>query len=179
MGRGAQFGVAGVKFLYLASVWLHVLAAVVWLGGMLFLVLVLVPALRRPALRGVAAPLIQWTGERFRWLGWLGFGLLLVSGTFNLAYRGVGWSDLWYAHFWGGPFGQALAIKLLLVAVVLLVSAAHDFYLGPRATAVWQTEPGSARAAGLRRQASRIGRLNLLLGLAIVFFATMLVRGWP
>lgn len=55
-----------MKLLYLASVWLHLLAAAVWLGGTIFLALVIVPALRRPALQGVAAPLIQWTGERFR-----------------------------------------------------------------------------------------------------------------
>jgi copper resistance protein D len=168
-----------MKLLYLGSVWLHLLAAAVWLGGMIFLALVMVPALRRPAIHGVAAPLIQWTGERFRWIGWLCFGLLLASGTFNLAYRGFTWSDLGNGRLWQGPFGEALAIKLLLVAVVLVISGAHDFYLGPRATAVWQANPSGDQATKLRRQASWIGRLNLLLGLAIVFFATMLVRGWP
>jgi copper resistance protein D len=168
-----------MKLLYLASIWLHLLAAAVWLGGMLFLAFIVVPALRRPSIQAVAAPLIQWTGERFRWIGWVCFGLLLGSGIFNLAYRGIGWSDVWSGRLWQGPFGEALAIKLLLVAVVLLISAAHDFYLGPRATAVWQANPASARATRWRRQASWMGRLNLVLGLVIVFFATMLVRGWP
>lgn len=40
-------------------------------------------------------------------------------------------------------------------------------------------DPASPAAGRLRRQASRIGRLNLLLALVISAFGVMLVRGWP
>ena len=45
--------------LYLAAVWLHILSAVVWIGGAAFIALVLVPALRRPDFRGMAPALLR------------------------------------------------------------------------------------------------------------------------
>jgi len=165
--------------LYLLSMWLHILAAAAWIGGMLFLVLVIVPLLRRPELRAQAAQLVRQTGRRFRTVGWAALWILLLTGTFNLLYRGIGLEALARLEFWQGPFGRALAIKLALVAVVLLLSGVHDFFVGPRATEAWQSDPGSARALRLRRSASWMGRLNLLLALVIVAMAVILVRGWP
>lgn len=167
-----------MKVLYLLSVWLHILAAVTWLGGMLFLVLVVVPVTRGPQYREVAGELFHWLGVRFRWVGWICFGLLLATGTVNLIYRGVTWASLVDARFWNGPFGHTLGIKLFLVAIILAASAYHDFYIGPQATAAWQAAPASPRAQHLRLQARWMGRINLLLALLVVALAVILVRGW-
>jgi len=168
-----------VHAFYLLSIWVHILAASVWMGGMVFLVLILVPAIRQPRYSGIAASLIRWTALRFRWVGWICLGLLLLSGTFSLAYRGFGWTDLWDGKLWQGSFGRILGVKLLLVAVIFVASAFHDFAIGPRATELWQQNPGSAKALRLRRQAAWLGRVNLLLALVVVALGVMLVRGWP
>ncbi|MFN8488688.1 MAG: DUF4149 domain-containing protein [Caldilineaceae bacterium] len=167
-----------MKILYLLSVWLHILAAMTWLGGMLFFVIVLVPVTRHPAYREVAGELVQRVGVRFRWLGWLCFGLLIATGTVNLINRGVTWASLVDAHFWNGSFGRTLGMKLFLVAIILAASAYHDFYVGPEATAAWQAMPNSSRARRLRLQARWMGRINLLLALLVVALAVILVRGW-
>ncbi|MBI3990235.1 MAG: DUF4149 domain-containing protein [candidate division NC10 bacterium] len=164
---------------YLLSVWLHLLAAMIWIGGMVFLAMALVPVIRRLKDQEVATTLIHETGMRFRWVGWGCLGLLLVSGTVNLAYRGFGWTDVWSGRIVQGPLGQVLGFKLLLVAVILLISALHDFLIGPRATALGQADPTSLEARRLRRQASWLGRLNLLLALIVVALGVMLVRGLP
>lgn len=166
-----------MRVLYLLSVWLHILAAAVWVGGILFLVLVLVPAVRRPEFRQSAASLIQWTGLRFRWVGWIALGLLILSGSFNLAYRGVGLTTLLSAGFWEGRFGRTLGVKLFLVAAILLTSAVHDFWIGPQATRLWEEAPDSEAARRLRRRAASLGRLNLLLALTVMALGVMLVRG--
>ena len=166
-----------MKGLYLLSVWLHILSAVIWIGGTIFLVLVLVPAIRRPEYREVAANLIQETGARFRRISWICLGLLVLSGTFNLASRGFGWADLWSGRLWQGSFGRTLGIKLLLVATILVLSALHDFVIGPRARMLWQTNPGAPETLRLRRQAGWVGRMNLLLALIVVALGVMLVRG--
>ena len=58
---------------------LHILPAVIWIGGMVFLGIVLIPVLRDPSLRAQAVPLIQRTGRRFRNLGWTCFVILVVT----------------------------------------------------------------------------------------------------
>lgn len=146
---------------------------------MVFLVLVLVPVTRQPEYRGIAASLVRWTGARFRWVGWICLALLLGSGTFNLAFRGFGWADLASGRLWQGSFGRVLGVKFLLVTVILLFSALHDFAIGPRATALWQVNPGASEALRLRHQAAWLGRLNLLLALIVVALGVMLVRGEP
>ncbi len=164
--------------LYLVSVWLHVLAATLWLGGMLFLVITVVPVLRRME-RAQAAALMHSVGVRFRAAGWGCFALLLLTGTFNLWVRGVRWEHLARAEFWDSPLGRPLGVKLAAFGVVLALSAWHDFVLGPRATGVAQQDPSSAESLRLRRQASLIGRANVLLALVLVACGVVIVRGWP
>lgn len=64
--------------------------------------------------------------------------------------------------------------------ILVLLSAAHDFYLGPLSTRlVRSSDPDLRTTLALRRQAAWIGRLNVLLALAILALAVMLVRGLP
>lgn len=165
--------------IYLLSVWMHILAAVAWVGGTIFLVIVLVPAIRRPEFGGIAPALIRSMALRFRWVGWVCFCIFVVTGLLNLVARGIGFKELQEPAFWQGSFGRTLAIKLLLVAAILSISAFHDFSLGPRAAAVWEAQRDSAGTLRLRRQAMQLGRLNLVLALAVILLGIMLVRGAP
>lgn len=97
--------------LYLLSVWVHILAATVWIGGMLFLVLVVVPWLRSGR-RVHAAVFLRETGERFRNVR---LGLLRtvgLTGTFNLWVRGVRLSDFVRAEWLESRFGKTVLVKL-------------------------------------------------------------------
>lgn len=164
--------------LYLLSVWIHILAAMAWIGGMLFLVLVVVPWLRAGG-RANAGAFLRETGVRFRSVGWTCFAILTVTGTFNLYARGVRLGDFARPEWLASPFGRSVLSKLGLFALILVVSAVHDFSVGPRASVAIQRDPGSPEAERLRRQASLMGRGNALLALAIVAVAVTLVRGWP
>jgi copper resistance protein D len=126
----------------------HVLAALTWIGGMLFIAFVLVPVARRyePALR---TRLVHETGMRFRTVGWIAIAVLVASGVLNL---------------WLRP--ELLSLprfhwKVSIVVVALVLSAVHDFVLGPRAG-----RPGADPA--LRVRASWIARVNVVLVLVVV-----------
>jgi len=167
-----------MQAIYLASVFLHILAAVVWIGGMFFLIMVVVPWLRRGN-RATAGAMLRDTGIRFRNVGWACFAVLLATGVLNLWLRRVGFEDLVSPEWLSTPFGRALVLKLTIFALVLALSFAHDFVVGPRATRAMEADPGGAEALRLRRAASWMGRLNALLALALVFLGVVLVRGWP
>ena len=162
--------------IYLFSVWLHILAALVWIGSMAFLGLVLVPTLRERAFQSVSTDLLQRLGMRFRPVGWIALGLLIVTGVANVGLR-FGWPAFHDAAFWGGPWGQTLAIKLGLVAVTLLMSAVHDFYVGPRAATLMTERPDAPDTLRMRSAARWMGRLTLLIALAILALAVTLPRG--
>ena len=149
---------------YLALVWLHVLAATVWIGSMVFFAAVVVPALRRD--RANAASLIAALAPRFRTLGLGSLATLLVSGVLLLGDHGIGWAELTRGGTWtASSFGRTLAHKLTLVGVVLVASVAHEIVSrGP--------DPNRHR-----RAASWIGRIMMLTSLAILYYAVRLVRG--
>ncbi len=163
--------------IYTLSVIAHVLAAVVWVGGGVFISLVMVPVLRRPEHRAQAAPLLGAAGRRFRGVGWICLGVLLVTGVFNLWWRGYRWSDVAQGTIWQGSFGRPLAAKLVLVLVLVVLTFFHDFVLGPRAAAAAREDFGGAEALRLRRNASWAGRTGLAISLAVVLFAVIFVRG--
>jgi uncharacterized membrane protein len=160
--------------LYQLSVFVHILSAIVWIGGMLFLALVIVPATRgQPPAERVA--LFSAVGRRFRTVGWVCIGLLLVTGGVNTSYRGVTWENVLTAELWGSPFRRVLALKLGVVAAMLALSVYHDFVIGPRSVRA----AAGAEAQRLRRLASYVGRVEAILALLVVALAIMLVRGLP
>lgn len=164
--------------LYLLSVYLHIAAAIVWIGGMFFLVLVIVPWLRQGE-RAQAAMVMRATGKRFRDIGWACFGVVLVTGAFNLYVRGVRFGDFLRPEWLASPFGKAVTWKLSVFALVLCLSAIHDFVHGPRATLAVRKDPRSPEAERFRKQASYLGRLNMALALVLLGLGVVLVRGWP
>ncbi len=165
------------NFLPLLSIWLHILAAAVWIGGMAALGLLLVPLLRQERFEDVARPLLYASALRFRWIGWGALGVLVVTGLFQVRAQGIPWSAWLDLGFWTTAWGAALGWKLGLVIITLLVSAVHDFHYGPKAIRLMREAPESPEAERMRLWSSWLGRLTLLLSLTILWFAVLLPRG--
>jgi hypothetical protein len=135
-------------------------------------------AIRRPQFAGVASALIRFTALRFRWVGWFCFGVFVLTGIVNLVARGIGWQELQQAVFWRDSFGSTLAIKLILVAAILVISGFHDFFRASSLCGVG-IESRFSRDTSPEAQALKLGRLNLLLALTAIGLGIMLVRGAP
>ena len=135
--------------------WVHVLSVIIWVGGMLFIALILVPTVRALGDAPLRARLIRDSGRRFRAVAWVALGVLILTGLLNLWFQP---SLLHSARFHG---------KLGLVGLTLILAAFHDFVLGPRANL-----PGADPSVRLR--ASWVARLNVLVALAIVLLGLSL-----
>jgi uncharacterized membrane protein len=88
--------------LYYASVFIHILAAVFWIGGMLFTVAVLVPASRHKLLRNKKGVFFALVGRKFSRISWILFLILIATGVTNLLARGYELSNLVSVSFWSG-----------------------------------------------------------------------------
>lgn len=164
-----------MNVVYHLIVTLHLLAALLWLGGMLFLAAVGAPVLRQVQDPAVRQDLFRGLGSRFRTVGWVAIAVLLITGLANLHLRGVLRLDVMGSgEFWATAFGRALAWKLALVGVMLAVQAIHDFVHGPRAS---RLRPGSPEALRMRRWASWMARANAVVGVVLVYVAVRLARG--
>ena len=166
--------------MYQAAVAVHVVSAVVWLGGMLFLVMVMLPTARK-AMRseapGAGLEILKDAANRFLPVAWTAMILLGLSGAY-LAWEhwdirpGVFFSD-------SGRFMQILKVKTGLFMMVVLLSLIHDFWLGPKIL----EKLDAARAAGevlpqsLGRKVVRMtAGVNLLAAMTILVLAVWLIR---
>ncbi len=163
--------------LYYLSVFIHIVSAIFWIGGMLFTAAVLVPASRDKLLRNKKGAFFTLVGVKFSRLSWILFAVLFITGITNLLARGFHLQDFVSAPFWQSGLGDALAVKLHLFAVVLVISGIHDFYAGPKAAELIDRSPGKPETRRFRKLSSWLGRINLLLGLAILYYAMKMVRG--
>ena len=161
--------------MFYLNVTLHVLAALVWLGGMLFLAVVGAPVLRKVESPQLRAELFRALGQQFRLVGWICIGVLIATGFGNLYFRGfLHAATLFDGAFWQTRYGHSLGAKLGCVTLMLLVQAVHDFRHGPRSA---RLAPGSEEARRMRAWAAWLARINAIVGIVLVYFAVRLARG--
>jgi uncharacterized membrane protein len=163
---------------FVVSMWLHLAAAMVWIGGLAFISMVLVPTLRTPALRPQALVLLRASGRKFQRIAYASFVMLAVTGVANL-YLKAGGSLAVVGALLPTPYGRLLVAKVVLVLAIVALSLYHDFVVGPQAARALEANPASAEAKALRRRASRLGRINAMLSLVVMTLALLLVRGIP
>lgn len=124
---------------------IHIMSAIVWVGGTIFMIAVAIPFARTlpPEQRSAT---IAGIGLRFRPVGWTALLTLVGSGLYTMSRIGL----LSWPALTGSDYGRLLLVKLAFVLTILVLTGVHDFVLGPRA----QTVPRStvlafARTSGL------------------------------
>jgi uncharacterized membrane protein len=112
---------------------LHVLAATIWVGGQLVLA-ALVPVLRRAGVATEAA-------RRFNQLAWAAFAVLVATGIWNITAAGPG------SH--SSSYRTTLIVKLVVVAISGVTAALHIRSRTPRSRAIFGALTGLSALAAL------------------------------
>ena len=152
-------------------VWLHVLAAVSWIGGVIFLSLVLAPLVRSRKAVPEFMALFRSAARRFRFVVWGAIAVLLSTGPVLLQQRGL---SLLHPAEWP----HVLWMKLGLVGALLLLTATHDLLLGLQVRKISALPEGtrSARDQIIVRTSFWVPRVGLVLALFVLVVAAMLAR---
>ncbi|MBS0156225.1 MAG: hypothetical protein JSS38_16655 [Nitrospira sp.] len=157
--------------MYATLVILHILAAVSWVGGMIFLSLVLAPLVRSRKAVPEFMALFRSAALRFRPIVWVAMAILLMTGPLLLSHRGL---SVTAPASWPG----IVTVKLTLVALLLFLTLIHDLVFGPQVSRV-SAIAESQRTTGeqvIFKSARWLPRLSLLIALAVVVAAAMLAR---
>ncbi|HEV2242045.1 MAG TPA: hypothetical protein VGR98_13470 [Streptosporangiaceae bacterium] len=113
---------------------LHVLAATVWVGGQLTLAAVV------PVLRKAGADIPRAAARRFNQVAWPAFAVLIITGIWNvIAVR----SQV------TGSYETTLVVKLVVVLISGVTAALHARARGPAGRAVFGALTGVSALAAL------------------------------
>ncbi len=147
--------------------WLHLMAAIIWIGGMIFTSLVLQPVFQRTMEPEKRMPIYHEIGKRFKVVQLLCLGVLLATGLQKL------WMLKDHPGIFHSSWGAILWVKLVLVICVTIISIFHSYLWGPKLT-VLRFESQTPAYHQLRQKLLFWGRVNLVLSLAIVFCGALL-----
>lgn len=155
-----------MRFIYLASVFIHIFSIIFWLGGASFLSFVVIPAISK--MKDYPA-VFEKIAKRYSRITWgIFFPLILITGYFN-SYVKTGhllpseWINVLPLTFW----------KFHTFIFIVLLSAAHDFWIGKKAV----SDMRLGRNSFYRKLSSWIGRINFILGIIMIYLGTRIVRG--
>lgn len=113
---------------------LHVLAATIWVGGQLTLAALV------PTLRALGGEIPRAAARRFALVAWPAFAVLIVTGVWNISAES---DDI---H---GSYRTTLIVKLIIVAASGVTAALHSRSKSPAGLAVFGALTGLTALAAL------------------------------
>ncbi len=153
------------------SYWIHLLATVVWLGGMALIALIAWPALKKGMLNNN-----QWLQLQRRFAPWANASLvlLLVTGFVQMT------NDENYTGFLNvdSLWAWAILVKHIAVLAMMLIAGYAQLRLYPamdRAMLLAQKKPtlAAAEQESLAGTESRLLRVNLLCAAGVLLFTAV------
>lgn len=163
--------------LHVLILWLHLLGVVVWIGGLLFHMLVAAPELQRLTPITERLQLTLSLEVRFRRVMWPVLGVVLFTGLVNVMHVFSG--TVMVGERLSPGFVRVLSVKLLLVLGMVLLQVVQQFIVQPRRVA-WlrRLDPALPEFPGelskLQRLAYTLSLMTFALGLVVIFMALFL-----
>ncbi len=146
---------------------LHLLATVTWVGGMIYFNTVLMPSLSAidPLQRG---RLLNVIAKRFTFVAWGCLIVLVITGLITTPTQML--------LNVSGIYGISLTAKHLVILLMIIIGLVITFSLGPKMQTL-SPSPGEQPSPGflkVQNQLSVLVRINTILGVLILFFSTLI-----
>lgn len=152
---------------------IHILAAVTWIGSMIYNQYAVSPALK-PLGPNKAHAVNGLAMNNFSGLTWTSLVALLATGTYTVVSK---WNKL--APLTTEPAGITLLLKLALVAVLITIFLFQFYQYGPRmkqliSPATPKNQENTLQMNRLDRVMQNLSSLNLYIGLTIIIASVIL-----
>ena len=153
---------------------LHMLATTIWIGGLLYQSLFLLPEIRRINKPEISLALLERLRSRFQPAAWLSLAVLIGTGMIQMAanphYTGI--------LVIGNTWAKVIFFKHLAIGFMIVIAAYQSFSLYPRLTRAIILQ---MRSKDNLEEAQSLGpdqgllRLNIILSI-IVLLLTSIAR---
>lgn len=149
--------------------WVHLLSAVLFVGGSFFMWLIVVPSSRLITDdESERTQIVGKIAKRFGKMANLVLIVLVLTGIYNASWYLPSPSALFDTYT-----GSVLLAKVILVVALILLIYLHNVYFG-RKIVQFAREKKLDQLKAIRRTSRLVSMVNLLLMLAILLLAVML-----
>ena len=152
--------------------WLHLLATVLWIGGLVVLSLLVLPAARKIIDPQAFALLLADIGRRLDPLGWFSILILIASGMIQMSASPHYDGFLSIRSLWAG----AILVKHLLFGIMVAISGYITWGLIPqlRRAALLRSRGKDTPDFGvLQRRSIQLMQLNLIFGVLVLLLTAI------
>lgn len=154
--------------------WAHLVSASIWVGGSIFIGIVLAPLLKTisDSVEGRLSIMIR-VGRKFNKIAMPSLAILIATGLYN----STGYIAK-PALFLSTSYGIVLTIKIILVIILIVVFAIHVRLI--RSHTQKNIETGQLSSQLLQKLRSKIillGRLTVIISVTILLMAALLHSG--
>ena len=154
--------------------WLHIVATVTWIGGLVALSVLVIPAARRTLQPGDYAVLLDRLQAGLQRIGWLSLAVLVATGMFqmsaNPAYEGfLAISNVW---------SVAILVKHIVIGIMVLTGTYLTWGIMPslRRMALLRAAGqnlDATRDLALRKRESLVLTINIVLSIVVLLLTAI------
>ena len=154
--------------------WLHIVATVTWIGGLVALSVLVIPAARRTLQPGDYAALLDRLQAGLQRIGWLSLAVLIATGMFQMSAHPAYEGFLTISNAWA----VAILIKHIMVGFMVLTGAYLTWGIMPslRRMALLRAAGQNLDAAkdlALHKRESRVLTINLILSILVLLLTAI------
>lgn len=157
--------------------WLHLSAVVLWIGGLGFNLMVLMPNLKRIDLTN-RSKLVSKVLPNFLKLVWISIAVIVATGLYRVAFVK---NMTALADFTSTSYGLSLLSKMSIVAIMIILAAIITVKFKPRILAHLSThiegapmQQACSTCASMLKQTRMLMMTIFMLSFAVIFIAAFL-----